>query len=148
MKTKKNILITGCAGFIGFHFTNYCINSNQFAHVVGIDNLNNYYNVKLKKIRLSLLNKQKKNFKFYRLDLNNKKLNDIFKKYKFATVVNLAAQAGVRYSYENPLSYIDSNISGFLNLLNISNKKKVKLFLNASSSSVYGEKGHFQKRKF
>ena len=103
----------------------------------------------MKKIRLSLLNKQKKNFKFYRLDLNNKKLNDIFKKYKFATVVNLAAQAGVRYSYENPLSYIDSNISGFLNLLNISNKKKSKIIFKCIIKFGLWRKGAIsKKRKF
>ena len=106
------ILITGVAGFIGFHLANYCLKKKHT--VVGIDNLNNYYEVKLKKDRLKIL-KKFENFKFQFVDISNeKKINIIFKKYKFTTVINLAAQAGVRYSLENPQSYLKSNLIGFL----------------------------------
>ena len=130
------ILITGVAGFIGFHLANYCLKKKHT--VVGIDNLNNYYDVKLKKDRLKIL-KKFENFKFQFVDISNeKKINIIFKKYKFTTVINLAAQAGVRYSLENPQSYLKSNLIGFFNLINISKEKNIKHFVYASTSSVYG----------
>ena len=115
MKKKKKILITGVAGFIGFSLARKIIQSKNF-DVIGIDNLNSYYIKKLKVKRLSLL--KHKNFKFYKIDLIEKnKLQNLFKKNNFDVVFNFAAQAGVRYSFENPKSYTDSNIIGFINLI-------------------------------
>ena len=132
------ILITGCAGFIGYHLAN-SLNSKNIT-IYGIDNLNDYYSLKLKKLRLSTLNK-KKNFKFIKLDISNyKKLENIFSKIKIDIVVNLAAQAGVRYSLINPRDYVQSNILGFYNILDLSKKYGIKKILYASSSSVYGDK--------
>tara|TARA_Y100000816_G_C26107628_1_gene589193 strand:+ start:5906 stop:6925 length:1020 start_codon:yes stop_codon:yes gene_type:complete len=132
----KKILITGAAGFIGFHVALNLLKSGK--KVIGIDNLNNYYDINLKHSRLKILEKFKK-FSFIKLDLiDEKKLKKIFQKNKFQTVVNLAAQAGVRYSLINPRSYINSNIVGFFNLLDLSQKHKVKHFVFASTSSVYG----------
>ena len=132
------ILITGSAGFIGFHLTKKLLERKNF-HVIGIDNLNNYYDVKLKKARLKELLKHK-NFNFFKINLNNKKkLDIIFKKFKFNMIINLAAQAGVRYSQKNPDQYINSNILGFYNLLETMKKNNVKKLLFASSSSVYGK---------
>ncbi len=112
---QKKILVTGSAGFIGFHLSKkLCEGSWQ---VVGLDNLNNYYDVKLKQDRLEQLLPYT-NFKFYKLDLVEKEsIKKLFTEEKFNYVVNLAAQAGVRYSIENPYAYIDSNIAGFLNIL-------------------------------
>ena len=135
------ILITGNCGFIGFNLTEYLI-KNGF-NVVGIDNLNNYYNVNIKKKRLEILKKNKK-FKFFKIDLqNNKKLNQIFNQNKFDYVINLAAQAGVRYSIDNPKKYIDSNTNGFFNILENCRLKSIKNIIFASSSSVYGDKNKF-----
>ena len=132
------ILITGCAGFIGYHLVN-SLNSKNLM-IYGIDNMNDYYSLKLKKLRLSILSK-KKNFKFVRLDISNyKKLENIFSKNKIDIVVNLAAQAGVRYSIKNPKDYVKSNMLGFFNILDLSKKYKIKKILYASSSSVYGDK--------
>ena len=131
----KKILITGCAGFIGYH----CVKKflNKKFQVVGIDSLNNYYVVRLKKNRLKNINNKK--FIFYKNSLNNKNfLNKLFKKHKFDYVLNLAAQAGVRYSIENPYAYVQNNIVEFLNLIEISKEYKIKHFVYASSSSVYG----------
>ena len=133
----KNVLITGCAGFIGFHLCNSLLKSNF--NIFGIDNLNDYYDVKLKKDRLKILKKNKKKFFFYRLDINNyeklfKKLNSL----KIDMVINLAAQAGVRYVYENPPAYFESNIRGFFNILELMRIKKINFLLYASTSSVYG----------
>ena len=132
------ILITGCAGFIGFHLTKFL--TSKKISIIGIDNLNNYYDVKIKKDRLKILNQiSKKNFKFYKLDMTNDKLvKQVFLKEKFDVVINLAAQAGVRYSLENPKAYVDSNLIGFFNILNNSKLINVKHFLYASTSSVYG----------
>ena len=136
------ILVTGAAGFIGFNFI-YSIIQNKKFKVVGIDNLNNYYDVSLKRKRLRIL-KKFKNFKFKKLDINNTKLIEkVFKKYKFDFVLNLAAQAGVRYSIEQPRKYIDSNILGFFNIIENSRKFRVKRLFYASSSSVYGENINF-----
>ena len=133
----KKILVTGAAGFIGFHLTKKLIKNNFL--VIGIDNFNNYYNVKLKKDRIKVLKKTNSKFKFYKGDIRNINfLNKISSKYKFTYVIHLAAQAGVRYSLSNPHSYINNNIYGFLNLLEMCRKKNPKHFIYASSSSVYG----------
>ena len=129
-------LVTGAAGFIGMHTCEALL--KQKKHVIGIDNINDYYDVKLKRKKLNQL-KKFKNFTFYRVDLRNfKKINSLFKKYKFKYVINLAAQAGVRYSILNPQTYVDNNITGFLNILENCKIFKVKHLLYASSSSVYG----------
>tara|TARA_B110000008_G_scaffold270643_1_gene301100 strand:- start:57 stop:1058 length:1002 start_codon:yes stop_codon:yes gene_type:complete len=129
-------LVTGAAGFIGMHTCKALL--EQKKHVVGIDNINNYYDIKLKKRRLNELKKYK-NFKFYKSDLrDSKRMHNLFKKYKFKYVINLAAQAGVRYSILNPQSYVDNNITGFLNILENCKIFKVKHLIYASSSSVYG----------
>ncbi len=144
MKFQNKILITGIAGFIGFSLAKKIL-KNKDIKVVGIDNLNKYYSTKLKLKRLKILNKEK-NFKFYKVDLvNKKKIEDIFKKNDFNLVFNFAAQAGVRYSYENPKSYTDSNIIGFINLVDIIKNFKVKKFIFASSSSVYGDEKPYPK---
>ena len=128
MKMNKNILVTGCAGFIGFHITKKLLD-NGFT-VVGIDNLNSYYSRKLKIDRLKVL-KKNSNFNFFKIDLTNfQKLNKFLNNYNFNTIIHLAAQAGVRYSLENPQSYIQSNIVGLVNLLESLKKKKIQgLFL-------------------
>ena len=120
-------LVTGAAGFIGMHT---CIALlKQKKTVIGIDNLNSYYDIKLKKKRLLELKKYK-NFKFYKADLKNfKEINKIFKKHKFKYVINLAAQAGVRFSLKNPQSYVDNNFTGFLNILENSKIFKIKHLL-------------------
>ncbi len=137
-----NILVTGCAGFIGFHLSEIlCKNSN--IKVIGIDNLNSYYSVKLKKDRLKIL-KKNKNFKFIKLDLAYKnQLKKIFKEKKFNIIYNLAAQAGVRYSITNPEKYTRSNLLGFFNLLELARVNKVDHFISASTSSVYGDNKDF-----
>ncbi len=135
LKNKK-ILITGVAGFVGYHLSNRLI-SEDF-NVVGIDNLNDYYDVELKKSRLSNLN-DCSNFKFIRTDLvEREKITELFAQEKFEIVINLAAQAGVRYSITNPFAYINSNIVGFMNILEACRKHPVKHLIYASSSSVYG----------
>jgi UDP-glucuronate 4-epimerase len=134
---KKIILITGSAGFIGFHVVKKLL-SNPKNEIVGIDNINHYYSPKLKKSRLGIL-KKFRNFKFYKGDIsNNLFVERIFKKYRFHTVINLAAQAGVRHSLKNPRDYVNSNLIGFFNIINASKKYKVSKFLFASTSSVYG----------
>ncbi len=143
---KQKILITGAAGFIGYSLCKKLV-TNKNNEVIGIDNLNSYYSVKLKKKRIEEL-RYKKNFRFFKLDLQEKnKLNGLFKRMKFNIVFNFAAQAGVRYSFENPESYINSNIIGFNNLLNLVKKYKVKKLFFASSSSVYGDIGPFPKKE-
>ncbi|PWM79674.1 MAG: NAD-dependent epimerase [Phascolarctobacterium sp.] len=133
---KKRIFITGCAGFIGYHLAKKLLSED--CKVIGIDNLNNYYDVNLKKDRLKKLD-EFHNFEFIEGDIAYENvINDIFKKFKFDIVVNLAAQAGVRYSIENPRSYINSNIVGFFNILEACRYNPVKHLVFASSSSVYG----------
>lgn len=129
-------LITGAAGFIGFHLSKkFC---EEGIEVSGIDNLNPYYNVKLKEDRLNELSRYK-NFRFIKLDLNDKEnLERAFEKYKFENVINLAAQPGVRYSITNPEESIRNNINAFFNLLECCRKFKVRSLIFASSSSVYG----------
>ena len=129
------VLITGVAGFIGYHLSEKLYKKGYT--VIGIDNMNNYYDVSLKEDRLK--NKSDKNFTFYKVDLIEKSIvEEIFYNEKPDVVVNLAAQAGVRYSLENPDAYIDSNIVGFMNILEACRHNKVKHFIYASSSSVYG----------
>ncbi len=132
-----SILVTGCAGFIGMHTSLKLINDGQT--VVGVDNLNDYYNVDLKRARLSELNSHSENFTFYKHDLVDKEsLSEIFNDHHIEGVIHLAAQAGVRYSIENPQSYIDSNITGFLNILELCRHNPINHLVYASSSSVYG----------
>ena len=142
-KMKQKILITGCAGFIGFHLCKRLLDTNQFL-IIGLDNLNNYYDTELKKDRLKILKKNKKNFNFHKIDITNfRKLNNVFKIVKFDAVVNLAAQAGVRYSISNPDEYYQSNIKGFYNLLNLCKTYETAHLLFASTSSVYGNNKKF-----
>ncbi len=130
------IFVSGVAGFIGFHLSNSLLNKG--IEIMGIDNLNNYYDIGLKKARLEHLSKNK-NFKFLELDLlKDEKLRKIFSDCNPEIVINLAAQAGVRYSSTNPSSYIDSNILSFLNILKVSEIFEVEKFIYASSSSIYG----------
>ena len=132
----KTVLVTGAAGFIGFHLTRKLLAAGK--RVVGLDNLNPYYDPKLKEARLALLQAEP-NFVFERLDLEDRAaMSALFEKHTFDAVVNLAAQAGVRYSIENPHAYIDSNIVGFLNVLEGCRHHKVGHLVYASSSSVYG----------
>ena len=133
---SKKILVTGAAGFIGFHLTQRLLERGD--HVCALDNMNDYYDVNLKQDRLKLLDGQA-NFTFIRADIaDRQKMTDIFAGEKFDVVVNLAAQPGVRYSLKNPYSYIDSNIVGFLNILEGCHHNNVKHLVFASSSSVYG----------
>ena len=108
--------------------------------IIGIDNIDNYYDIKIKKDRLNKLRKFN-NFNFLKVDIcNKKKIEKVFENFKnINIVINLAAQAGVRYSFINPDKYIDVNIKGFFNMIDISKKYKINLFLFASSSSVYGD---------
>lgn len=132
----NRVLVTGAAGFIGFHLSRRLLKDG--CHVTGIDNLNPYYDVKLKEARLERLTPFE-NFSFYNMDISDKKsLEAIFNNTKYDVVVNLAAQAGVRYSIENPQAYVDSNIVGFVNLLESCRHNDVKHLVFASSSSVYG----------
>lgn len=134
---RKKVLITGAAGFIGMHLSEKLLKKNFV--VIGIDNLNDYYDVRLKKERIKNLKKYK-NFHFYKVDLLQvKKLEDLMINNSFEYVINLAAQAGVRYSIENPYTYIENNIRGFLNLLEIlKSHDSLKSLFYASSSSIYG----------
>ena len=144
MPTKRsiNILITGCAGFIGFHLSNKLLKNKKYK-VFGIDNINNYYDVNLKKDRIKILN-NKINFKFEKIDITNKKKIDLnFKKNQYKYVINLAAQAGVLYSVKNPDSYLKNNIEGIYNILVSSKKYKIKHLIFASTSSVYGPSNSF-----
>ena len=130
------VLITGAAGFIGFHLSKAVLNKG--IEVIGVDNLNSYYDVNLKKARLESLQKIK-NFKFKQLDISDDKaIKQLGEENNFKIIINLAAQAGVQYSIENPHEYIDSNIRGFLNILELSKAQKIEHLIYASSSSVYG----------
>jgi UDP-glucuronate 4-epimerase len=132
----KRVLVTGAAGFIGFHLARRLLKDGY--QVVGADNINPYYEVGLKEARLEVL-KNDSNFTFFKLDLcDRKQLQDIFGGMGFDVVVNMAAQAGVRYSIENPYAYVDSNLVGFVNLLECCRHNRVKHLVFASSSSVYG----------
>ncbi len=132
----RNILVTGAAGFIGFYVSKHLLDKNE--QVYGIDDLNNYYDVNLKLDRLAQLQKQP-NFQFDKINLANRDdITKLFTQTNFDVVINLAAQAGVRYSLENPHVYIDSNLVGFTNILEGCRHSKVKHLVFASSSSVYG----------
>jgi UDP-glucuronate 4-epimerase len=150
---SKRVLVTGAAGFIGFHLSKRLL--DEGSTVVGIDNLNAYYDVNLKKARLAILKKYD-NFTFHKIDIANRRsMESLFQSSpktetlpvtrhasrvtdSFDTVVHLAAQAGVRYSITNPYAYIESNIAGFINILEGCRHHKVKHLVYASSSSVYG----------
>ncbi len=133
---KGYILVTGAAGFIGFHLSRRLC--EQGYSVVGIDNLNDYYDKNLKLARLEIL-KREPLFSFTPIDLTSQQgLKDLFEKYTFETVINLAAQAGVRYSLINPHAYLESNLHGFLNILEACRHNKIRHLIYASSSSVYG----------
>jgi len=130
------ILITGSSGFIGFHLSKKLLDKGHKIH--GYDSMNNYYDVRLKKARYKILKKYK-NFSFTRNKLENKKsLKKVFNKFKPSIVIHLAAQAGVRFSIDNPNIYLNSNILGTFNIIEIANKIKVKHLIIGSSSSVYG----------
>lgn len=130
------ILVTGAAGFIGFHLSKRLLERGD--EVVGIDNLNDYYEVQLKYDRLKQL-EEDPSFRFIKIDLKDREgIAELFRAEKFDKVVNLAAQAGVRYSITNPHSYIDSNLVGFINILEGCRHNEVKHLVYASSSSVYG----------
>lgn len=134
---KKKILITGVAGFVGSFLGEQLLKSSE-NQIIGIDNMNDYYDPDLKKSRLQKLEKVD-NFYFIKLDISDSKsVMDLFEKYNFDIVINLAAQAGVRYSIENPEAYIQSNIVGFFNILEACRNYPVEHLLYASSSSVYG----------
>ncbi|MGN4484076.1 NAD-dependent epimerase [Bacillus cereus group sp. MYBK5-1] len=133
---KKTYLITGAAGFIGMHLSKQLLEMG--CKVIGYDNLNDYYEVSLKESRLNILNQYEK-FTFHKADLTDKEyLERLFVENEINIVINLAAQAGVRYSIENPDAYIQSNVVGFLNILEMCRHHKVEHLLYASSSSVYG----------
>jgi UDP-glucuronate 4-epimerase len=132
----QTILVTGAAGFIGYHLSKQLLDRGD--RVIGIDNLNSYYDVTLKESRLKLLT-ERENFTFHKIDLaDREEIDRLFALYNFEIVVNLAAQAGVRYSLTNPRAYIDSNITGFSNILEGCRHHPVKHLVYASSSSVYG----------
>ena len=136
---EKNhtVLVTGAAGFIGFHLSRMLVEKGN--QVIGVDNLNPYYDVSLKKARLDLL-KPLQDFVFYKEDIQNLSgLRKIFQKHAIGRICNLAAQAGVRYSLKDPFSYQKSNLEGFLNLLELAREYEVNNFVYASSSSVYGD---------
>lgn len=133
---NKKVLITGAAGFIGYHFSNRLLEKGF--NVIGFDNINNYYDVKLKYKRLELLGAFQ-NFVFIKGDLADQAtLNSIFTEYQPEIIVNLGAQAGVRYSIQNPEAYIQSNIIGFFNILEACRNFPIEHLIYASSSSVYG----------
>ena len=132
------ILITGVAGFIGFNLAQHLLKIDKKNKIIGLDILNNYYSVELKKNRLKAL--KNKNFSFLKIDIcKKKKLEKIFKIHKPDLVINLAAQAGVRYSVDYPAKYIDANVLGYFNILDLCRKYNIKKLLYASSSSVYGD---------
>jgi UDP-glucuronate 4-epimerase len=143
------ILITGCAGFIGYHIAEKILKDLKKCKVYGVDNFNNYYSPELKKKRIINLKKYQK-FNLRKIDISNKEIvKKIFNRNKFDIVIHMAAQAGIRYSLVNPKSYLESNLLGFFNILELANNNKVKKFIFASSSSVYGDQKKYPfKEKF
>ena len=135
----KTILITGAAGFIGSNLVKELFNTVDDIKIIGIDNMNDYYDVSIKEYRLEEINKLNKNFIFIKGDISDKEtIDNLFNEYKPSVVVNLAAQAGVRYSITNPDAYIKSNLIGFYNILEGCRHNEVEHLVYASSSSVYG----------
>jgi UDP-glucuronate 4-epimerase len=135
--TRQAILVTGAAGFIGFHVAQRLLASGHA--VVGLDCVNDYYDPTLKEARLELLKRQSNNFTFVKADLADRaSTKSLFAKHRFPTVIHLAAQAGVRYSLQNPHAYTDANIEGFTNILEGCRHNDCRHLLFASSSSVYG----------
>ena len=135
---NKTILVTGAVGFIGFYLSKRLLEEIEGIKVIGFDNINDYYDVSLKEYRLDILKKYK-NFTFIKGNIADKELvNNTFEKYKPSVVVNLAAQAGVRYSIDHPDVYIESNVIGFYNILEACRYNPVEHLVYASSSSVYG----------
>jgi UDP-glucuronate 4-epimerase len=133
----KKILVTGAAGFIGYHLSEHLLKAGHY--VCALDNLNDYYDVSLKLARLDQL-KTYSQFHFEKIDIADAQaLQNFFHQYDFTLIVHLAAQAGVRYSIENPQAYVQSNLVGFANMLNCVKQKKIEHFVYASTSSVYGE---------
>ena len=130
-----NIILTGAAGFIGFHTTLALLKKK--INVYGIDDLNPYYDVRLKKDRLAILKKYK-NFHFLKKKIEDKRIHSFFKKKNIDVIINLAAQAGVRHSLKNPYVYVESNVLGQVNMLELAKNVEAKKFIYASSSSVYG----------
>jgi UDP-glucuronate 4-epimerase len=130
------VLVTGAAGFIGYHLSAYLLKNSY--NVIGIDNLNNYYDISLKEARINRL-KDVSGFLFRKVDIIDKeKVDSLFDEFGIDYVIHLAAQAGVRYSIKNPYAYINSNIIGFMNILEVCRNHPVKHLIYASSSSVYG----------
>lgn len=131
----KTILVTGCAGFIGWKVSHTLLGTKN--RVIGVDNINDYYDPKLKRWRLRIL-KKFPNFTFHKVDISDyKRLRNVFKKHKISAVINLAARAGVRASVEDPWIYLDANTKGTLNLLECCVENKIKKFVLASTSSLY-----------
>ena len=138
-----NFVITGSAGFIGYHLCKFLCKKYNNSKIIGFDNLNNFYSPAFKKDRIKEL-KKFKNFFFKKIDLSNKnKIEKLFQKYKIKIVIHLAAQAGVRDSLKMPDSYFKSNFNGFVNIISCAERYKVNKFIFASSSSVYGDKKKF-----
>ena len=136
----NSVLVTGAAGFIGFHLSRRLL--SEGCEVVGLDNMNPYYDVRLKNARLDIL-KSSDRFAFHQTDLENKSaMESVFAEHTFDVVVNLAAQAGVRYSLQDPHAYINANLMGFINILECCRHQKVPHLVFASSSSVYGANTH------
>jgi len=150
---RQKVLITGAIGFIGYHLTEKLL--EEGFEVVGVDNINSYYDVRLKYAKLPILGIQEENirpntlyysmihnnFKFVKIDITDRyNIEELFRKEQFNIVINLAAQAGVQYSIENPHSYVENNITGFINLIDAAKNNMVKHFIYASSSSVYGDR--------
>jgi len=132
----QNVLVTGAAGFIGFHLSQRLLQNG--CHVIGLDNMNDYYDIRLKKARLELLTSSD-HFMYQQIDLADRDgIEKLFEKHSIDVVVNLAAQAGVRYSLVNPHSYVSSNLVGFVHLLECCRHHHIKHLVFASSSSVYG----------
>ena len=140
---KQKLLITGCLGFIGYHITLKLLD-NPKSDIIGIDNINDYYDVQLKKDRLKNLKKTSSNFQFRKIDIRNYEgLFKLLKKNKITHIVHLAAQAGVRNSIDTPRIYLENNITGFFNILEFSREFNIKHLIFASTSSVYGNAKSF-----
>ena len=139
MLENKKILITGSNGFIGYHLSSRLLKDVEGIEIIGVDNMNDYYDVRLKQERLNELQALKKNYTFIKGDISDKQfIDELFETNHFDIVVNLAAQAGVRYSLENPDVYIQANVIGFYNILEAVRNHPVEHLIYASSSSVYG----------